>query len=161
MLPPIILDIEASGFGKDSYPIEIGFIDENLHTWCTLIKPEADWQHWDKSAEHMHAITRESLLNHGKTSEIVAETLNEKLRDKIVYTDGWMHDFTWISLLFDSAHLAPRFKLEDLRHVLTSKQQDCWHTVKNNILADLKTHRHRASIDAKVLQLTWLRTREA
>lgn len=160
MTPPIILDIEASGFGKNSYPIEVGFIDESLNAWCSLIKPEEDWHHWDSGAANMHAITRESLLKHGKSAKLVAQALNDQLRDKIVYSDGWMHDFTWISLLFDSAKISQRFKLEDLRNVLTTKQEATWHATKNLVEQELKTIRHRASVDAKVLQLTWQRTRE-
>jgi hypothetical protein len=160
MNPPIILDIEASGFGKNSYPIEVGFIDESLNTWCALIKPEEDWQHWDFEAENMHDISRDCLLKHGKSAKLVAEALNQKLQNKTVYSDGWMHDFTWISLLFDSAKIQQRFKLEDLRHVLTPKQEAIWHTTKKLVQQELNTKRHRASVDAKVLQLTWQRTRE-
>jgi hypothetical protein len=159
MTPPIILDIEASGFGKGSYPIEIGFIDESLNTWCALIKPEENWHHWDSDAEDMHYISRDCLLRHGIRTNLVAQALNEQLRDKTVYTDGWMHDFTWISLLFDSAKIPQRFKLDDLRNVLTAKQEATWHATKSLIQQELNIKRHRASIDAKVLQLTWQRTR--
>lgn len=160
MNPPIILDIEASGFGKNSYPIEVGFIDESLNTWCALIKPEDNWHHWDLDAENMHDISRECLFKHGKSAKLVAEALNEQLRNKIVYSDGWMHDFTWISLLFDSAKIQQQFKLEDLRNVLTREQEAIWHATKKLVQQELNTKRHRASIDAKVLQLTWQRTRE-
>lgn len=160
MNPPIIVDIEASGFGKNSYPIEVGFIDESLNTWCALIKPEEDWHHWDSEAEGMHFISRDCLLKHGKSAKLVAQTLNDQLQHKTVYSDGWMHDFTWISLLFDSAKIPQRFKLEDLRNVLTPNQEAAWHATKNLIQQELKIQRHRASVDAKVLQLTWQRTRE-
>lgn len=160
MNPPIILDIEASGFGKNSYPIEVGFIDESLNTWCALIKPEEDWEHWDLDAEKMHFLSRDSLIKHGKSAEVVAQSLNAQLLNKTVYSDGWMHDFTWISLLFDSAKMRQRFKLEDLRNVLTPKQEAMWHTTKNLVEQELNIKRHRASVDAKVLQLTWQRTRE-
>jgi hypothetical protein len=160
MKPPIILDIEASGFGKNSYPIEVGFIDESSSTWCALIKPEENWRHWDLNAENMHDISRECLLKYGKSAKLVAEALNERLRNKTVYSDGWMHDFTWISLLFDSAKIQQRFKLEDLRNVLTREQEAIWHATKKLVQQELNTKRHRASMDAKVLQLTWQRTRE-
>jgi hypothetical protein len=160
MSPPVILDIEASGFGKNSYPIEVGFIDESSETWCALIKPEEDWNHWDTSAENKHFIRREILFDHGKPARLIAQHLNDKLGNKTVYSDGWMHDFIWISRLFDSANTTPRFKLDDLRNVLTPKQEANWHTTKNQIQEELKMNRHRASDDAKVLQLTWLRTQE-
>ena len=34
---PTILDIEASGFGPGSYPIEIGFVTGAGKAWCSLI----------------------------------------------------------------------------------------------------------------------------
>lgn len=160
MNPPIILDIEASGFGKNSYPIEVGFIDESLNTWCSLIKPEDDWHHWDSEAERMHFISRDCLIKHGKSAKLVAQMLNEQLQNKTVYSDGWMHDFTWISLLFESAKIRQRFKLEDLRNVLTPKQEATWHNTKSKIQEELNIQRHRASVDAKVLQLTWQRTHQ-
>ena len=50
---PTVLDIEASGFGRGSYPIEIGYCLPNGDTFCTLIKPEPEWQHWDAEAEKL------------------------------------------------------------------------------------------------------------
>ena len=158
---PIIIDVEASGFGKNGYPIEVGIITENASTWCSLITPEDDWQHWDESAENAHNIKREFLYTHGKSAKEIAQQLNEKLHNKIVYTDGWMHDYVWISRLFDAANLTQRFKLEDLRNVLTEQQQATWHATKDQVLKELNETRHRASIDAKVIQITWLRTRSS
>lgn len=160
MQPPIIIDIEASGFGKEGYPIEVGFICDNAQTWCALIKPQLHWQYWDKNAEHIHHISREILELHGKPAREIALTLNIKLRGKTVYSDGWWHDFVWMAQLFDSAQLVPAFKLEDLRKTLNTHQEACWHEIKNQVINDLQAQRHRASIDAKVLQMTWLKTRE-
>lgn len=156
---PIIIDVEASGFGKNGYPIEVGIITENASTWCSLITPEDDWQHWDETAENAHHIKREVLYTHGKSAKEIAQQLNDKLHNKTVYTDGWMHDYVWISRLFDAANVTQRFKLEDLRNVLTEQQQATWHATKDQVLKELNETRHRASIDAKVIQITWLRTR--
>ena len=160
MNPPIIIDIEASGFGKNSYPIEIGFISEQAETWCSLIKPESDWQHWEASAEQTHHITRETLYEYGLSASKVAQQLNDRLQGMVVYTDGWIHDFIWMARLFDAADMAPHFKLEDLRHVLTHQQEVEWENTKLEVLQEIKVDRHRASIDAKVIQMTWLRTRD-
>ena len=59
-VPPII-DLEASGFGRGSYPIEVGFALENREIYSFLIKPEADWTHWSEEAEEIHGISREQL----------------------------------------------------------------------------------------------------
>ena len=161
MIPPIIIDIEASGFGKNSYPIEIGYIAEDAETWCCLIRPEADWQHWDETAESTHGISRERLAELGKPAAVVAQLMNDRLQNCTVYTDGWGHDFIWLSLLFETANISPHFKIEDLRKVLKPHQEAIWEVTKSQVQEELKAHRHRASSDAQVIQLTWLRTRAA
>lgn len=155
---PTILDFEASGFGKDSYPIEVGFIKGDGSSWCSLIAPEPGWNHWDERAARVHNISRELLLRHGRTAQAVADHLNTVLQGEVVYTDGWLQDYVWMARLFDAAGRIPRFRLEDLRILLTPCQQAIWHATKDTVLAELNFARHRASNDAKILQLTWRRT---
>ena len=76
---PAILDIEASGFGRGSYPIEVGYCGANGALFCGLVLPEPDWQHWDASAEALHGITRELLRRHGRPARWMAEQLNARL----------------------------------------------------------------------------------
>lgn len=158
MQTPIIIDFEASGFGKDSYPIEVGFVGKNGKGWCSLIKPEHDWRHWDRDAAQVHHISRELLLQRGKTCAFVACQLNQFLQGCTVYTDGWAQDYIWMARLFDAADVNPHFQLEDLRRVLSPDQESRWHETKSRVLQDLHATRHRASIDALVLQLTWMRS---
>jgi len=158
MQVPTIIDFEASGFGKGSYPIEVGFVMEAGQSWCSLIRPERDWQHWDPAAEHVHHISREILLQHGKSCAFVAQKLNDLLHGCRVYSDGWMFDYVWLSRMFDAAEITPSFQLEDLRCVLSAEQQSLWHVTKSAVEIELHGARHRASTDARVLQLTWLRT---
>ena len=40
--PPIVLDLEASGFGRGSYPIEVGLAMTDGHLVDYLIKPFDD-----------------------------------------------------------------------------------------------------------------------
>ena len=56
-IPPII-DVEASGFGRGSYPIEVGFALEDREVQSYLIKPALGWDHWDPKAELIHGISR-------------------------------------------------------------------------------------------------------
>ncbi len=158
MTPPIIIDFEASGFGKDSYPIEVGYADEAGETWCSLISPHADWQHWDDNAEKLHKISREALLKHGKDAITIARHLNDVFLNKVVYSDAWGNDYPWMSRLFDLANTSPHFKLEDLRQLLNPHQQSIWHQTRQSVMDKLQKNRHRASCDAKVLQLTWIQT---
>ncbi|GAB3256863.1 3'-5' exonuclease [Chitinimonas naiadis] len=156
-LPPTIIDIEASGFGAASYPIEVGCVLADGESFCTLIYPQPDWQHWDSRAEALHGIRRETLLRCGKAPSVVATTLNDKLNGLTVYTDSWYHDYTWLSRLFDAADTSPHFNLQDLRVWLDRTDTRHWDEAKQAVVAELQLSRHRASNDARILQQTVMR----
>ena len=84
--PPSIIDVEASGFGAKSYPIEIGVVRHDGAKWCKLIRPFDHWVHWDEEAEALHGITREMLNNHGLSPIRVCHELNHFLSSIIIYT---------------------------------------------------------------------------
>ena len=151
--------MEASGFGKSSYPIEVGYVLPNGQTFCTLIQPAPQWTHWDAGAEALHGIPRTAALQHGRRIEDVARHLNEQLRGGTVYSDGWANDYSWLAALFDAAGLQPTFKLDNLRALLTEQEAANWHTAKAHVAREMGLQRHRASADARVLQLTLRRLR--
>lgn len=157
---PSIIDIEASGFGRSSYPIEVGYVLGDGSSFCTLIRPAPSWTHWDSSAESVHHIQRTTLDRHGKPVAEVAAMLNERLRGKTLYSDGWGHDFAWLSALFDEAGCVPLFRLESLRKLLSEDEADRWQPTRDRISGEFSLARHRASVDAWLLQQTWLRVRE-
>jgi hypothetical protein len=154
---PCVIDIEASGFGRGSYPIEVGAVRPDGVAYCSLISPEPDWQHWESTAEAVHGITREVLQAHGKPAARVASDLNRCLHAQTVYTDAWYHDFLWLARLYDAADMQPHFVLKDLRQALDESALARWETAKADVLRELKLNRHRASNDARVLQQTWVR----
>lgn len=159
--PDSFIDLEASGFGTGSYPIEVGVALPHGQTYCTLITPEPDWRHWDASAEKVHGIARELLFQHGRSAGEVASALNQQLRGMTVYSDAWYHDYNWLSRLFDAAESSPRFKLEDLRMLFGPGDAERWEPLKAQVMRDLNLNRHRASNDALVLQQTLLRLRQS
>ena len=159
LVAPTVLDVEASGFGRNSYPIEIGFVLPNGHTFCTLVRPEAHWTHWDTQAEATHHISRALIVARGVPVLEVARTINAQLAGQTVYSDGWVNDYSWIGALFDAADMSPAFKLENLRVLLDDQEADQWHTVKALVSSERGVQRHRASADARLLQLTLLRLR--
>jgi hypothetical protein len=158
---PTVLDVEASGFGRNSYPIEVGFVLPDGHTFCSLIRPMAHWTHWDEQAARTHQIPRPLLEERGQSVEEVAQRLNTDLRGTTVYSDGWANDYSWIGALFDAADMTPAFRLENLRKLLTEAESERWHMVKAQISAERGAQRHRASADARLLQLTFQRLRSA
>lgn len=159
MMLPAILDVEASGFGRGSYPIEVGFVEPQGTLFCSLIQPEPDWQHWDASAEALHGISRALLRAHGKPPRWVAGELNARLRGQTVYCDAWAHDYAWLARLYDCAGLMPGFRLQDLRVLLSEDEAARWHEAVRQVRAEQQFVRHRASSDALVLQLALRRVK--
>ncbi|MES2888507.1 MAG: hypothetical protein V4739_10905 [Pseudomonadota bacterium] len=157
---PAVLDMEASGFGPRSYPLEVGYVLGDGRAFCTLIQPEPQWTHWDAQAEGTHGISRSTAMSHGRPAGEVAQQLNDDLRGLTLYSDGWAHDYTWLGVLFDAAGLSPRFRLDNLRRLLSEDEADAWHQVKEQVAQGQDSPRHRASADARVLQLTVARLRE-
>lgn len=149
-----VIDIEASGFGRDSYPIEVGIILPNGKAYCFLIKPPPHWTHWDHTAEHAHRISRELLLEKGMEPLEVAQSLNDLLQGARVYTDAWSHDLSWLGKLYDLTETTQLFKLESLRSLLSERQSAQWHQTKEKVITEFSLKRHRASSDARVIQET-------
>jgi hypothetical protein len=151
---PWVLDVEASGFGAGSYPIEVGFAAPDGRTRCSLIRPEPQWTHWDARAEAVHCVAREQLLSHGRSSAEVAALLNLELAGQQVYCNSWAHDYVWLARLFDAAGVVQRFRLRDLRELLSDAELACFDAARTVVQARAALTRHRASADALVLQLT-------
>jgi hypothetical protein len=159
VLPPCVIDVEASGFGAGSYPIEIGFVLPDGRGVCTLVQPEPGWTHWDPAAERLHAIARDTVVRHGRPAAEVAALLNRELAGLAVYSDAWLHDYTWLGVLFDAADLTPSFRLLHLRELLTEHQAEHLAEAKRLARTALHLERHRASADARVLQLAAMQLR--
>lgn len=157
---PIILDIEASGFGKGSYPIEVGFALPDKSAHCYLIRPIVEWTHWNVGAEEVHGISRETLMENGRSVTEVAEQLNKHLANKTVYSDGWGYDLSWISLLFSVANIPMNFRINTLYSLLSEDQLVLWENSRKIVLEKLGLQRHRASSDARIIQETFLHTRK-
>ncbi|RUP25206.1 MAG: hypothetical protein EKK45_21030 [Curvibacter sp.] len=153
-LAPAVIDIEASGFGRGSYPIEVGFVLPDGEAWCSLVRPEPGWVHWDPTAEQVHRITQDCLQRHGRSCREIAELLNRRLRGLTVYTDGWAHDYSWMGRLYEAADLLPSFRLDNLFVLLDDARLAHWDDTRQQVAQRLQLQRHRASADARVLQET-------
>lgn len=156
---PAILDIEASGFGHGSYPVEVGYVLEDGGSRCMLVRPAPDWNHWSSAAERLHRIRRADLLEHGLPAAVVADDLNRELGGRTLYTDAWGHDYSWLAMLYDAAGRAPNFRLESLQALLTVSEIARWRRLKEQVALALGLPRHRACADARLLQATFGRLR--
>jgi len=158
---PTIIDIEASGFGSHSYPIEVGIVTGNGEKYCALICPQPDWLHWEDSAEEVHGISREMLFEHGRPPREVAERLNRMLSGTTIYTDGWVVDKPWLIRLYQAARLDMTFRISPLEMILSEEQMRCWHKTRINLFDTCRVRRHRASHDAWIVQQTYIEPRSA
>jgi hypothetical protein len=155
---PYIIDVEASGFGSASYPIEIGLALEQGERFCTLIRPPDQWAHWDERAQAVHGISREVLFSHGLGVVEVASELNRRLENKFVFSDAWAVDNAWVIKLFAAARMEQAFSLWTLESVMREPQIEIWLETRDAVAAELRIERHRASNDALIIQETFVRT---
>ncbi len=158
---PFIIDVEASGLGPGSYPIEVGVAlrPEERHSY--LIAPVDSWEHWDDEAEQLHKISRASLHAHGRPVAEVAAALNQHLGGLVLFSDGWVVDKPWLTQLFHQARVSMAFHISPLELILTERQMTLWHDEKPKVIRAFAVQRHRASTDAWVVQETYIRTRAA
>jgi hypothetical protein len=154
---PCVLDIEASGFGGRSYPIEIGYVLGDGRARCTLVRPAPQWTHWDPAAERVHQITRTTLLRHGRPVAEVARLLNDDLAGHTVYCDGWAHDYPWLGALYEVAGCSPAFRLESVVRLLDDAALAQLDDAHRTARRELGLARHRASGDARALQMALAR----
>jgi hypothetical protein len=147
-----VLDVEASGFGPGSYPIEVGWALPDGRTGCVLVRPATHWTHWDDAAERVHGIDRAMLLEHGRPPVDVALRLNAELGGLVVYCDAWGHDYPWLATLYEEAGLAPAFRLEPAARLLRDTQLGQLDEAHRRAFDELSVQRHRASNDARALQ---------
>ncbi len=157
---PDVMDFEASGFGVESYPIEVGFCLSTHERFCVLIKPAPKWTHWDKSAEAVHGISRKLLQDKGREASLVCEELNRRLSGRTLYSDAWVADKVWLNRLFEAGRMQPKFHLCAIENIQTECQYGVWDRVRDRLLKESTFARHRASSDAEFIQRLFMQSRD-
>ena len=99
------IDFEASSLGRHGYPIEVAWVFEDGTAEAFLIRPIDKWTDWDPAAQAIHGISREELLQHGATTEDVANRLVTALQGHEVFASAPSWDGKWLSALLRSAGL--------------------------------------------------------
>lgn len=158
---PIMIDFSSSSFTLEGFPIEVGFSGRHGEGWCSLIRPEQDWTCWDNEAARVHRIPKEIVRQRGSSTQEIANKLNHYLRGKSVFCEEWELDCLSLEKIFVTAKLEPQFQLRDLNEITNSDQVSLWDITKEKVIKELCLERRRASGEARVLQLTWLRTYDA
>lgn len=122
------LDLEASGLGEGSYPIEVGVAliqggTQPLQSWLTMIRPTRAWLNdgfWSPASARVHGLPIETIKQQGHAVEDVCDWLNGLLKSTaIVATDAPSYDQDWLDTLFRAAGREQLFTLYHYE-VLTS-----------------------------------------
>jgi hypothetical protein len=163
---PCFLDIEATGFGPESYPIEVAWSDASggINRYLIDPTPIAAWTAWDASAEAVHGIDRERLARNGWSPEFVAERITEDLGGRIVHTDAPDYDARWLARLFQALGRPMPCILEHIDELLIARlcrnDQPVWQVMQR--IAALKREtaavsggKHSAGYDVGYLIQLW------
>ena len=149
-----VIDIEASGLASSSYPLEIGIVLGNGESYEALIKPLGHWQHWDSSAQALHGISRQQLLDEGLPATQVCEEINQLCGGKTLYSDCWVYDARWLNLLFAETGTTMQFTCSPIEALLSEHEQRHWWQYKKDFCTASDIRPHRALNDAIIIAET-------
>ena len=114
------IDLEASGLGAASWPIEVGwcFLEGEPETF--LIAPAKDWSQdaWNSEAEALHGVSIEALRRKGHPIRHVCQQLNAALAERLVYSDAPDWDGFWLYRLFSACDEKQQFSVHDFGDLL-------------------------------------------
>jgi DNA polymerase III alpha subunit (gram-positive type) len=145
----VVIDVEASGFGVSSFPIEVAIAHiDGRFSDSFLINPETakGWHHWDKEAEKIHGIQRLTLVKEGISVHEAAERLNSWLSEHHVVSDNARFDQEWLDELFREANNVAYFTVDSLQEDAGSELVQSMQNIQK-----IKKRKHRALDD--VLQI--------
>lgn len=147
------IDVEASGLGPNSWPIEVGWTFETGEARSMLIRPCDKWSMtaWEKTAEKLHGISPTLLVTEGREPIEAALVLNAALVEAEVYSDAPDYDSYWLFRLYEAAGIRPNYRLHDLGDLL----KPIWPREPKELVEAASRnapHIHRAASDARHLQ---------
>lgn len=108
------IDIEASSFDNDSYPIEIALGGINpqtfsvTETYSWMIAPMKHWTNWSAEAEKVHGISRDEILL-GVDAHEVASEINAIVENQTIWSDAAQFDRRWLNKLMEDTAIAPQY----------------------------------------------------
>lgn len=141
----ICIDLEASGLGPQSYPIEVAWKNaQSGEQDSFLIDPASvdGWTYWDEFAEELHGIDHADLEKGGISAQDAALRMNRALAGSVVYSDAREFDQFWITRLFEAVGVEPEFELSGLEALLSPEQ-----LIQYRFIARSQLRRHRAAND--------------
>lgn len=123
------VDFEASGGGRESWPIEFGWAcivpsaEGGLSTagWSRLIRPHESWPEsgWSRHAAAVHGIPRHAL-DAAQDPRLIAKKALSVLDNPglVVVSDSPVNDQFWLDRLLDTIGAAGRVRIEKVNKPL-------------------------------------------
>ena len=108
----VVLDVEASGLGELSWPIEVGVAvvegDAVARSGSRLIRPDPSWDAagWSGDSAAVHGISR-AALDRAPAPADVARWLIDLVDGRPAVSDAPPFDRAWLSSLFAAANVRP------------------------------------------------------
>lgn len=114
-----LIDVEASGLMKGSFPVEVGWLVDNVFGHL-IIDPSKHWDttRWDVDAEAMHGLSVQTLTMKGLHPVRVAARLNQSFKGKKVFSDSPEADSDWLDELHRAADVKRDYEIESVGRLL-------------------------------------------
>jgi len=103
----VFLDFEASSLRAESYPIEVGVVDETGEGFGVMIRCEPGWTDWSSESEGVHGISIEQLIEYGQPAATIARRVHAIIsRPGVsVVVSSTEFDGMWLEQLLATADL--------------------------------------------------------
>lgn len=121
----VFVDLEASGLGPETWPIEIGLAcilaDGTVHSEASLIRPDPTWREdkWAATSAAVHGIPRQALDDAPSAPE-VAQWAMDWIGSRRAVSDAAEFDGLWLGRLLTTLDPAPRLPWIDFDQVVAS-----------------------------------------
>lgn len=152
------LDVEASGLGSGSYPIELGWAIPWSASGGVLIRPALDWTYWNPASERLfHRISRQHLEQHDVPPAQALAQIIKAVQGHQVYSADPDFDVHWLGLLARAAWETTPFEIGDAQKLFRAAAAQR-HRNLDAITIEAerrRPHIHRAQADAEQLALIW------
>ncbi len=115
---PCFIDIEASGFGPESWPVSVAWCDHRGEIRKLLVRPAPEWTYWDAEAERIHGLDRARLQAEGSALTEVAARLEADLKGLLAFSDAPDFDAGWLAALYRGLGRPTPFSLDNADDLL-------------------------------------------
>jgi hypothetical protein len=150
------IDLEASGLGASSWPIEVGWCFLKSEPETFLIAPSDDWSRdaWKEQAQALHGVSIETLQQQGRPIKEVCQRLNGALAGADIFSDAPDWDGFWLYRLFSAGDEKQQFSLCDFGDLLSGLSPAEIEAITKRA-TETAPHRHRARDDVLHMRMIY------